>query len=201
MWLGAVRDEHDLYRFFSLITDIGTSGWILTICAVIGLALSIQKWSSDFFGVSGMSAVRKRLLIYEDVNFLFFTIALSGIAANLIKNSIGRARPKFLESLGEYHFDVFAFDSGFASFPSGHSTTFGAMAMGFALLLPKYRLIFLVLGLIGGLSRVMVGAHYISDVIAGLTFGAAFTFACAIYLARRNLMFRPESSGWLRRKR
>lgn len=169
---------------FQFITFFGSSAWILIISGVIGLLLSFFDWSKF-----GRGRRRSFLSLYENANFIFFTVALSGIAASLIKNTIGRARPKHLDQLGPFHFDFGAFDPSFASFPSGHSTTFGCLCMGVALLWPRLWPAWLVVAIIGGVSRTMVLAHYPTDVIVGLLFGAGFALFAARYLALRNVMF------------
>ena len=76
---------------------------------------------------------------------------------------------------------------GDLSFPSGHAAGMGVVCT-IAVLLTisvtmrglKRRLVitgWVVLGLLVGFSRIVVGAHYLSDVLAGLAFGAAVTVA------------------------
>ncbi|MEE9314018.1 MAG: phosphatase PAP2 family protein [Rhizobiaceae bacterium] len=178
-------DHRSVRSFFMLITKLGSTLWILIPTLLIGLTLSVLDWSKGEVG-----RVRRLAGWYTDINFIFFTVLISGLLAYFIKNTIGRARPKYLDLLGHDYFDFGAFQSGFASFPSGHSTTFGAFCMGLALLFPRYNRILLAAALLGGLSRVMVGAHYLSDVLAGLAFGAGLVWVSARYLARRDLMFR-----------
>ncbi|MEM7289570.1 MAG: phosphatase PAP2 family protein, partial [Pseudomonadota bacterium] len=118
---------------FQVITRFGTSGWILIGTAIVGLYLSVSPWKQ-----LPRPQLLKRVSWYSDANFAFFTIALSGIAANIIKNMIGRARPKMLDTLGPFHFEHAAFEATYASFPSGHSTTSGAIGMVLILLFPRY---------------------------------------------------------------
>jgi len=172
-------------QFFEVLTHLGTSGWVLIITGVMGIALSMMNWNAG----KNFSSVRRYFNLYADANFVFFTVAISGTLVALIKNTIGRARPKHLDTLGPLNFDFAAFEASFASFPSGHSTTFGALCAAVAILHPRYRLICVLFAVLGGGSRVMVGAHYLSDVIAGLTFGAVFVIFAAHYLAKRRLMF------------
>lgn len=125
----------------------------------------------------------------------FLSIALSGLAVNLLKRAFGRARPGQFGLDGAFHFTPFASNSQFESFPSGHSTTMGAVFMIAALLLPRYRVGVLVVALWFGMTRVVVGAHYPSDVIAGLCFGAGFTWLLARLLACYGLGFRLDATG------
>lgn len=181
---------------FATITHLGTSGWILVITGLIGVGLSVTRWSM----VPRPQRLR-RVALYSDVNFIFFTVAISGILANLVKNTIGRARPKLLNEFGAHHFDFAAFDSVYASFPSGHSTTTGSLFMALVLLMPRWSAIWFVLAMLGGVSRVVVDAHYPSDVVAGLAFGAAFVLFLARWLAQRGTMFSFDTSWIPRRNR
>lgn len=196
-WKRASLEQGSLVaNTFQVITRFGTSGWILVATALIGLYLSVSPWQQ-----LPRPQLIQRISWYSDANFAFFTIALSGIAANIIKNMIGRARPKMLDTLGPFHFEHAAFESTYASFPSGHSTTSGAIGMVLILLFPRYWPVWLALAVLGGVSRVMVGAHYPSDVLAGLAFGAGFVIFSARWLALRGTMF-TLGDGWIpKRKR
>lgn len=181
---------------FRTLTRLGSSAWILIISAGVGLVLSVSPWP-----YLPRQERRQRLWLYADANFVFFTVAASGVTASLIKNTIGRARPRHFDQLGAWHFDFAAFESGFASFPSGHSTTFGALCMAMALLAPRLWPCWLGFAVLGGFSRVAVGAHYLSDIVTGLCFGAGFVIVFAHYLARRGVMFEFTRSWMPRRRR
>ncbi len=193
------RGSSNVRLFFQLLTKLGSSAWILIGTALFGLLLSMRDWRVT--NRISFGSIRKNFGLYSDANFIFFTVASSGILVSIIKNTIGRARPKHLEDFGHLYFDFAAFTSDFASFPSGHSTTFGAFCFALALLYPRYKWVLLFLALLGGASRVMVSAHYPSDVLTGLLFGAGFVWLSARYLARRNLMFRFRDGLVPQRKR
>ena len=169
---------------FEFITDFGTSSWLLIILSAIVVIISTLDWSTF-----DRSRRRTFLTIYENAGFLLFTIVFSGILTNLIKNAIGRARPKHIDEVGAVHFDFGAFNFIYASFPSGHSVTFACLCMGLALFWPRFWPVWLVVALVGGISRVMVLAHYPSDVIVGLILGSSFALFSARFLALRNVLF------------
>jgi len=59
------------------------------------------------------------------------------------------------------------------SFPSGHSASAAAFATGVALERPRIGAVIAPVALGVGYSRLHVGAHWLSDVVGGLTLGAA----------------------------
>jgi undecaprenyl-diphosphatase len=65
-----------------------------------------------------------------------------------------------------------------------------------AFLFPRYRYIFIACALWLAATRVMIGAHYPSDVIAGLALGGWFSFMMAIVYSRYGLLFRIGETGW-----
>jgi undecaprenyl-diphosphatase len=95
-----------------------------------------------------------------------------------------------------------------ASFPSGHAMlsavtflTLGALLARFA---PTYRLqVFsiagaLVLTLLVGLSRLYMGVHYPSDILAGWCLGSAWALLCssvALVMQRRGTVDRPAGQN------
>jgi membrane-associated phospholipid phosphatase len=102
---------------------------------------------------------------------VFWAVALSGIAVNILKIIFARCRPEMLFGQSLYGFDWFHLGSSYASFPSGHSTTVFSAFMVFVFIWPRYKYIFYTLAVLIAFSRVAVGAHYPSDVVAGALLG------------------------------
>ncbi|MCL6709053.1 phosphatase PAP2 family protein [Pseudomonas sp. R2.Fl] len=172
------------------LTDLGTSGWILIGAAI----LFFQSWAAARM----MRCARERyhaLVLAHISAYVFLAIALSGLSVNLLKRIVGRARPTNFEEWGTFGFFPLAGNSRFESFPSGHSTTIGALFMALALLAPGYRMPLAVMAVWMAMTRVMVGAHYPSDVIWGLAYGAWFALATAIVFSRYRLVFRCIPGG------
>lgn len=148
------RDLSGLLSPLRPITEMGSTLAVTVVAAVTtALAVAIGPWRHGVIG------------------------ALTMIGASLlnasIKLAIARERPDLLEALVQEH--------GF-SFPSGHSAL-GMVAYGIlAVVIARSRLgrpvrvaavaALIVLVLLIGLSRVWLGAHYPTDVVAGWTAGA-----------------------------
>ncbi|HXV31488.1 MAG TPA: phosphatase PAP2 family protein, partial [Sinorhizobium sp.] len=75
-------------------------------------------------------------------------------------------------------------------------TAAGALFGAFAMLMPQMRPLFLILALVIGVSRVVVGAHYPSDVAAGLLLGLWAAVLIAFLFARQSRLFALAASGW-----
>jgi len=69
------------------------------------------------------------------------------------------------------------------SFPSGHTITAFAIAVSLGLLYPQAEACLLVVAACIGASRVLLGMHFLSDVIAGALFGAGIGFGSFLLFA------------------
>lgn len=181
------------YQAFRSFTDLGRSNWLLIPSGILILILAWWRSGESSDTRSVRLGYYRQLLVY-----LFLTIALTGLASSLLKNIIGRARPKLYDSLGPIEFQPFTFDSDFASFPSGHATTAGALAMLLALIFPRARVLLLLAGGWIASTRFLIGAHYISDSFAGYLFGCAGALFIAQRMAVRRYLFELASDGSLR---
>lgn len=175
------------------VTDIARVAWIL---AAVGLLLIVGLLATHRVAVARdrlHPAHLVRMVLYAGISVL-----CASIVVNALKYAIGRARPLLFEQYGIFGFDPFHGDFLFQSFPSAHSANAGAFFAALALLFPRFRLVFLSLGLWIAATRVIVGVHYPSDVIAGLALGAWMSFAVAILFARFGLVFSTADTGWPR---
>ncbi|MCY6383196.1 phosphatase PAP2 family protein [Hoeflea prorocentri] len=189
--VGAYRHQWpaDILRWAFRLTDIGKSGWILVPTGILVLAGFLIDWS-------GFKA-RTRLVMAKWVAasaYIFLSVGISGLIVAVLKRVIGRARPVHYEELGAFYFQPFS-NASFASFPSGHSTTSGAFFAAVAIFFPSLRFPALVLAVWLGFTRVLVGAHYPSDVIAGVAFGAWYAYFTALFFAGYGILFKVHENG------
>jgi membrane-associated phospholipid phosphatase len=152
------------------ITHLGAPSVIVGMAAILAIAETLRTRSK---GV---------------VPFLLIVVAGNGILTTTVKDLVDRVRPALdpaAETLGP-------------SFPSGHSSWSAAFFAAAALLLGRGRSRHAratLAGAAAGLtvmvagSRVLLGVHWLTDVIAGLVLGSAWFSICAVAFAGRLLRF------------
>ena len=113
-------------------------------------------------------------------------LLLASLASGLLKDAFDRARPALAEPLVSL--------PGDASLPSGHAATAAAAAGVVALLHPRLRLPLAGLVVAIARSRVYLGVHYPSDVLAGAGLGLAIAWL-VVALARRVVRARREDGA------
>ena len=180
--------------FFGVVTLLGTSGYMLVLAAIATvIAILLADRARDWRSRAGFAALATRSVCF------FAVIAVSGIVAQATKHLIGRARPSMIDSLGPFHLDGLSWKASLSSFPSGHTITAFAAATALSFFAPRLQIVFFSLALLVGLSRVVIGAHYPTDVLAGLIIGMASAIAVARFFARRKIAFRVVQGHLARR--
>lgn len=174
------------------LSQTGKSEWFLVPALLLYLAAATADWRGN-----GHRVKARLVVAFGQSAFLFGAVALSGVAVNLVKIVVGRARPWMFGEFGAYHFDPFVVSKYFSSFPSGHSTTLGAVAAVLCIWFPRQWLLFSVVGIALSMMRVPAAAHYPSDVVAGFFFGFILTVVMARFLAARRVGFRPREGKML----
>ncbi len=109
-----------------------------------------------------------------------FASLLSLAVSEFLKASFARPRPIIVP-----HLD---FTNNFA-YPSGHATSAAVVYLLFALLVPtqkqgRWLVAAFILAFLTGVSRVILGVHWPSDVIGGWMLGSFFAIAMATILQR-----------------
>jgi membrane-associated phospholipid phosphatase len=180
-------------KFFRTITDIGRSNWMLIPTgAAIALALVLRKRHVGFRNSAGYG------LIASTIGFVFVSVGGAGLIANLTKNILGRARPKLFDQVGALDFNLFAFDSDYAALPSGHATNIFAFATVIGILWPRGRVLLYTIAAWIAASRVLIGQHYVTDVVLGAILGTVFPYVVRDRFAARRWLFERTPEGGYR---
>ena len=180
-------------KFFKTITDIGKSNWMLIPTGTaVALALVLRQRYGGWRNAAAYG------LIASTIGFVFVSIGGAGLIANLTKNILGRARPKLFETAGPIDFNFFAFDPAYASLPSGHATNIFAFATVIAMLWPRGRVLLYTLAAWIAASRVLIGQHYVTDVVLGAILGTVFPYWVRDRFAARRWLFERTPDGGYR---
>jgi len=119
--------------------------------------------------------ITRRIHVRNNAIFLFSSVSISSITSLILKYTIDRPRPfvtyDFFEKLSV---------GGSPSFPSGHTTEAFAFAVALCFAYPRWYTIIpaLLWAIAVGYSRMSLGVHYPSDVLAGVIIGVASAFLC-----------------------
>lgn len=187
-WVGSLPPIVD--SIFGYITKIGSATWIL-LPALLGMIFAPLAIKSGKF----LSLNQRLHTVTLLSTYIFFVTAGPGLLANLLKRLIGRARPLHLDEYGLFSFQPVFNDWTFQAIPSGHTTVVFAFAMGVIFLLPKLRWWMMAFALLGGISRIMVGVHYPTDVFAGILTGIIAAYAVRNYWLHRGWIFSENQQG------
>lgn len=128
---------------------------------------------------------RKKLIPRKKFILLLTFLGLILILVEVVlKNLIGRLRPEFI--MQDTIVPLFKPSLGF-SFPSGHavSSFFSAYFLGSLEKLKTKRGLFYLLAAVVSFSRIYLGKHYPSDVLAGALIGLSIGWCCT------NFKFHP----------
>jgi membrane-associated phospholipid phosphatase len=113
------------------------------------------------------------------------SLAAGGIAVQLLKHLIGRARPAI--GLGDMTFIGPHFTpSGFDAFPSGHTTAMVSLLAFVCRVYPSWTIPLYVAGIaLSLLARVVTGQHFLTDVLGGVVLGTVIGIVTAAWFRRR----------------
>jgi len=176
-----------LVNTFNEITDYGKSGWSLTplACLIVLAALLATP-------AAGRTANLVLTTVVVRLEYLFLAIALPGLFVTVVKGLIGRMRPS---ELGPFVYSPWSWQHKYASLPSGHSTAAFALAIAVGVLWPRARVFVWTFAAVIGVSRVVIQAHFVSDVLAAAFVGGFGAILVRNWFAARRLAFIPGADG------
>ncbi|NKD77030.1 phosphatase PAP2 family protein [Haematospirillum sp. H1815] len=164
-----MRDIRDtsMGHFFAFVTEIGLGWpWYIGFLLAVLVCMSASKLALTMDSYDVWRARTRRF------SFALTALVASGLAVTLLKQVFGRYRPKMLFAEDLYGFAPF---SGNTSFPSGHAQVIFASMAALWFLFPRWRLIWGATACLVGFSRVVVTAHYLSDIVMGGTLAIVVT--------------------------
>ncbi len=139
-------------------------GWLW---GAIGIALLISGDGQSVHAVeAAVSAVAVGILVFHNV-----------------KRAVGRVRPREIEP----HCWARIVTRDRFSFPSGHSTTAFAVAFSLGSYYPEAMPLLIILAANVAVSRMIVGMHFLTDVLVGSAMGALIGYVAFIEFARYGL--------------
>jgi len=152
---------YELGEWFSLL---GEATYPLVIAALLWLFWKFKTKNEAFA---------------SRASFLFLSIIITGVTANIVKAIFGKARPILLKNEEEFGFSWFVLpnDYNHHSFPSGHTTMAFTVATALALMFPKWWPAFYAYAITVAFARIGAWDHYPSDVLAGALYGTVLTLA------------------------
>jgi membrane-associated phospholipid phosphatase len=167
-WIGA-HSSPELKRVMQTVSRVGD--WPAHVIAgLLGIAIAFVAKSKMWM----------RIFVA-----MLVALALAGVSGRVVKLATGRARPSVKT---EAHWNGPRYSSKYHAFPSGHTASSTAFFVALFLKRKKIGTPLLLIPVLIALSRMVVGAHYLSDV----TFAAILGVICAV-LATRWLSTRDSS--------
>lgn len=175
--LGAnvVRLDHAANQTVQAHAGEPLTGWVFFLTALGATPVLVAVTLSAAIGLTLRGRWRSAIA-------LALAYAVTDATVTLVKLVVERPRPD--ESLTH---------AGGFSFPSGHSATsmavYGCLAIALARAargFPRVAIVLAAAGLVVliGLSRIYLGVHYASDVVAGWTTGGAIVIAAWLIVGR-----------------
>jgi len=158
--------SREAVQVIEIAANIAGSGWGVLILAFVAISLRPQQWT------------RLPLLLTSSLG--------AGILVDIAKLCVSRSRPHSIDDLASATFTstfnglfpIFSAGSTGQSFPSGHTATAAGMAVALGFMYPRGRWLFASMALGVAASRVIVHAHFPTDVAAGLILGVIWAWMC-----------------------
>ena len=176
--LGAIY----LKEFFIGITKLGDSLWYFLII-ITSFLISVIFEKTKVLPSMNYQKIKNFCV------FGFFYLLSVGLVTQILKHLVGRPRPNYTDLNNSFGFNFFSFDSAFHSFPSGHSSTIISVVIILSLILPSLKILFYIFGFFIAISRVVVGAHFVTDVIAGMVVAIIVYKILLIFVQKRYQNF------------
>jgi undecaprenyl-diphosphatase len=149
--------NNSIFQFFYSLSSI-------PFFAKVSLFLSYSFTYSFIFliGIWAIFISKKKMFNFS---LFFFSGFFSWLISETLKNILKINRPFIAEHIVPLHADV-----GF-SFPSSHMALFTAVAVSMFFVNKRAGFIFTIIAILIGISRMIIGVHYPSDILGGFFVG------------------------------
>ncbi len=173
---------------FALPYDLSVATWFLTGAApdvLTKMCCLAEAFAHGFGAAAVLLAIY--LLDLPRRRALWRLAAMSlgvGVMADLVKLLLSRHRPYHFDFLGGPEATFVDWLPGWSggaalqSFPSSHSAVAAGLTVGLGWLYPRGKWLFICLAALALGQRMVVGAHFLSDVLWGAGLGALLAGAC-----------------------
>ena len=153
---------------------------------------TIEKLGAVWIVLALLAGAFQRLGVRRSLILAVFT-GITAVAADalsfLLKDATHRTRPFVAHPAIHPLYVVHS-----SSFPAGHAATAFAGAVLLSIVAPRLAPVFLVLASLIAASRVYVGVHYPTDVLAGALLGALVGALAAVLWRRVSARFWPRAA-------
>ena len=182
-----------LIATFDQVTDFGRSVRVLVPIALVLAAMAA-------LASPALARMSQRVLAAMAVRlgFLFLAIGLPGLLFTIVKRLIGRARPLVEGSADPFVYRPLGWAVEYASLPSGHAIDAFAIAAAIGALWPRARAVMWTYAVVIAVSRIVLTAHFPSDVVAGAVVGVVGALLVREWFAARGLAFLLAADGGIR---
>ncbi len=165
-WIGA-HSSPELKKVMQTVSRVGD--WPAHVIAgLIGIAIAFvvksKMWMRIFLA-------------------MLIALALAGVTGRAVKFATGRARPSIKT---EVHWNGPRFSSKYHAFPSGHVAASTAFFVTLFIARKRIGAPLLLIPVLIGLSRMVVGAHYLSDVTFAAILGVISALLAAHWFSIRH---------------
>jgi membrane-associated phospholipid phosphatase len=201
----------NIFFLLPYLIFIVLGAFLLTIKTKVEIQLSFNAFHNSFFDIffyyltyfgDGLMAVLIVILLLAVKYRFAFIVGLSNIISAIITQALKQTvfanalRPKkFFEGIHDLYFVPGVENYLYYSFPSGHSTCAFSLYFALALLVKNktLKLLFFIVALLIGYSRIYLSQHFFEDVYAGSLIGVIATIIVYYFIQKTNKNWMEQS--------
>lgn len=176
----------------SLVLDDRISNFIVTIR--VPFFDSFAAWITNYITVIAVFVVITSLFLWEEkkrewIMPMWLSLGITTLVCVILKSVILRARPFTALNLPLLQGVDYSFASWNTAFPSLHAAIVFSVLPIIDKEFPRIKWFWMILAILIPFSRLYVGVHYLSDILAGALLGSLISFI-VIELEEKHKFFR-----------